>query len=60
MKPSAEKIIEELLHQNSTLRLEHAVLSSALSQQREIEEELNKQQDIPEEALEILSKLDIK
>lgn len=60
MEPSPEKIIEQLLDQNSSLRLELAVLSALVRQQQEIDDQLNQSREIPPEAVELLSKLDIK
>lgn len=63
MEPKKEFLVEELLNQNSELRTEQASLKAVL---KEVSEELNlliqmkQSQNIPPEALEMLSKLDIR
>lgn len=60
MEADLKKVIEELLDQNAQLRLELAVLSSMKKQLEEIEEQMKASQNIPPEAMELLSKLDIR
>lgn len=60
METDPAKIIEELLDQNASLRLELAILSAMKKEQDELEAKMQDSQNIPPEALEMLSKLDIR
>lgn len=53
-------IIDELLEQNSKLRLELATLAAIHKHQTEIEEKMKQSQQISPEAMEMISKLDIR
>lgn len=55
-----EKVIQDLLAQNAQLRLEAAVLRATLDEEADIARQLEQSQNIPPEAWEMLSKLDIK
>lgn len=59
METNPGKIINDLLNQNAQLRLEIAVLRAAISDAEDLEIKMQQSQNIPPEALEILSKLDI-
>ena len=56
---SPELVIEELLDQNSALRLELATLN-ALYKQTQNEPTVHTSNGVPQEAIELLSKLDIR
>ena len=60
MKPDPKQIIDELLAQNSSLRLEIAVLSAMKKQQDDVERQMENSKNIPPEAMELISKLDIR
>lgn len=60
MEPDPKQIIDELLAQNSSLRLEIAVLSAMKKQQDDIERQMENSKNIPPEAMELISKLDIR
>lgn len=60
MEANPTDIIEQLLDQNAQLRLELAVLASLKKQQEDIDAQMKQSQNIPPEAMELLSKLDIR
>lgn len=60
MEANVEKIIADLLNQNAQLRLEAAILRASVDQINDIERQMEQSQNIPPEALEMLSKLDIR
>lgn len=60
MQPDVSKIIDELLDQNIQLRLQLATLTAIKKQQDEIETKMKESQKISPEAMEMLSKLDIR
>ena len=60
MEADPSKVIEELLKQNTELRLELAVLSAMKKQQDDLDVQMKQSQNIPPEAMELLSKLDIR
>lgn len=60
MEPDANKVISHLLEQNKELQLELAVLRAMSSQQKELNQQMEQSKNIPPEALEMLSKLDIR
>lgn len=60
MKTDLQKIINDLLNQNAQLRLEVAWLRAAVEEQKDIERQMEQSRNIPPEALEMLSKLDIR
>lgn len=60
MEPDPKQIIDELLAQNSSLRLEIAVLSAMKKRQDDIERQMENSKNIPPEAMELISKLDIR
>lgn len=60
METNPEKVIADLLNQNTQLRFEAAVLRATLQEAAEIEQKMKQSQNFPPEALEVLSKLDIR
>jgi hypothetical protein len=56
----ATELLEELLNQNSQLRLELATLSALKKKMDGLEKRMEQSQQIPPEAMEMLSKLDIR
>jgi regulator of replication initiation timing len=60
MEANPEKIITDLLNQNMQLRFEAAVLRATLQEAADIEQKMKESQNFPPEALEVLSKLDIR
>lgn len=58
--PSTSLVIEELLSQNSQLRLELATLMAFKKQKDEIDMKLQQSSHIPPEAAELIAKLDIR
>ena len=60
MQANNEKVVLDLLEQNMQLRLEAAVLRAAIQEIQELEQKMQQSQNIPPEALEMLSKLDIR
>ena len=60
MEANPTDIIEQLLDQNAQLRLELAVLASLKKKQEDIDAQMKQSQNIPPEAMELLSKLDIR
>jgi regulator of replication initiation timing len=60
MEANPEKVIADLLNQNAQLRFEAAVLRATLQEAAEIEQKMKQSQNFPPEALEVLSKLDIR
>ena len=60
MEANPEKVIADLLNQNAQLRFEAAVLRATLREAAEIEQKMKQSQNFPPEALEVLSKLDIR
>lgn len=60
METNPEKVIADLLNQNMQLRFEAAVLRATLQDAAEIEQKMKQSQTFPPEALEVLSKLDIR
>ena len=57
---NVEKVIQDLLTQNAQLRLEAAILRATIDEEDEIARQMEQSRNIPPEALEILSKLDIR
>lgn len=60
METDPQKVIADLLTQNAQLRLEIAVLRAAIQHEEEIMQKMKESRNIPPEALEMLSKLDIR
>jgi hypothetical protein len=60
METDPQKVIMDLLNQNAQLRLEAAALRSIIEQENEIQQKMKESQNIPPEAWEVLSKLDIR
>jgi regulator of replication initiation timing len=60
MEPDVNNIISELLEQNKKLQLELAMLKALGAQQEQMNKQLEQSKNIPPEALEMLSKLDIR
>jgi len=60
MEPDVNNIISELLEQNKKLQLELAMLKALGAQQEQLNKQMEQSKNIPPEALEMLSKLDIR
>lgn len=60
MDMNVEKVIADLLAQNAQLRLEAAVLRATIEHEDEIERQMAESRNFPPEAMEMLSKLDIR
>lgn len=60
MEMNVEKVISDLLEQNARLRLELAILRATIATEEEIQRQMEQSRNIPPEALEMLSKLDIR
>ena len=57
---NVEKVIADLLTQNAQLRLEAAILRATIEHETEIELQMAESRNLPPEAMEMLSKLDIR
>jgi regulator of replication initiation timing len=60
MNMNVEKVIADLLTQNAQLRLEAAILRATIEHETEIELQMAESRNLPPEAMEMLSKLDIR